>query len=172
MMSKISIVSLRRNRNKSIETPALLRAEQRTFAEQENGRHHSQALEASEKPQNYLSSEGSTAYQFDVVLSSEHLTKIMQQSLSLEQEDLTVDSMPAFQRSEKKPGHPVIFRFTVMPPKLHRTLTTEDVCNILRVSKRTLYRYVKKNKLNCVRINSQLRFLTEDIHKFLDENKS
>ncbi len=172
MMSKISIVSLRRNRNKSIETPALLRAKLRTFGKQETGHHHSQALEASETPQNYLSSESSIAYQFDVVLSPEHLRKIMQQSLSYEQEDFIVDSTPAFQRSETKSVQPVIFRFTVMPPKLHQTLTTEDVCNILRVSKKTLYRYVKKNKLNCVRINSQLRFLTEDIHKFLDENKS
>ena len=137
-MSKISIVSLRRNRNKSTATPALLRAELRAFGEQETERQHSQVLETSEKPRNCLAPEGSTAYQFDVVLSPEQLTKVMQQSQSYEQEDLKVDSRPAFQRSETKPGQPVIFRFTVMPPKLHQTLTTEDVCNILRVSKKTL----------------------------------
>lgn len=49
--------------------------------------------------------------------------------------------------------------------------TVEEVSKILRVSKRTVYRWVHGGKINCVRVGKKILIPVEDIKKLkLDKN--
>lgn len=54
---------------------------------------------------------------------------------------------------------------------MQRLLTIREVCGILKVSKKTLYRYLKEGKLPCIKLsNRALRFKETDIMRIISEN--
>jgi excisionase family DNA binding protein len=50
-------------------------------------------------------------------------------------------------------------------------MVTKEVCAKLRVTERTLYRYVKSRKLTVHKIDGKLLFKREDVDRFLDKRK-
>ncbi|MCX7794864.1 MAG: helix-turn-helix domain-containing protein, partial [Thermodesulfovibrionales bacterium] len=51
-----------------------------------------------------------------------------------------------------------------------RLLNTREACNILKISKRTLYKYIKTGKLPCVRLSSKaIRIRETDIMELISE---
>lgn len=49
-------------------------------------------------------------------------------------------------------------------------LTIEEVCNLLKVSRRTVYNYIKSGKLPCVKLSKNtLRFREFDIEKLISD---
>jgi excisionase family DNA binding protein len=50
-------------------------------------------------------------------------------------------------------------------------MITKEVCAKLRVTERTLYRYVKSRKLTVHKIDGKLLFKREDVDRFLDKRK-
>ncbi|MFQ5708548.1 MAG: helix-turn-helix domain-containing protein [bacterium] len=171
-MEKISIVSLRKERNRVLETAALMRARKRVLGQEmamgnKNGLHDSNITSL----QPTLLAANAEEYSFDVVLSPEQIHAV---SDHLRQRDVELESGNGSNHGEAQWAlHPVIFRFNILPPaSSERTLTSDDVCNLLNISRGTLYKYVKSNQLNCFRIGSKLRFLKQDVNTFMDEHKT
>jgi excisionase family DNA binding protein len=52
-----------------------------------------------------------------------------------------------------------------------RLLTIADVARTLKVSKMTIYRYIKKKKLCAYKLDQEFRVNREDLQKFLEERK-
>lgn len=55
--------------------------------------------------------------------------------------------------------------------EIDHLMTVEDVADYLRVKKRTIYEWLKLNKIPAVRIVGQWRFRKEIIDKWLENNK-
>jgi excisionase family DNA binding protein len=169
-MRKISIVSLRRERNKNLETAALIRARQRELGTVIGNVGYEHTIKKGVNERGCKFTDNLEEYSFDVVLSPEHIQKVGEHI----QKQVTAEHDATFHSdaSENHEIHPIIFRFNITPPEPVKTLTPDDVCNILKISRRTLYRYVKSNLLQCFRIGSQLRFLKQDIYHFLEQCKN
>lgn len=50
-------------------------------------------------------------------------------------------------------------------------LTIEEVADRLKVSKMTVYRYIKSGKLMAYKLEQELRVKAIDLHSFLDKRK-
>lgn len=50
-------------------------------------------------------------------------------------------------------------------------LTIEEVARTLKVSKMTIYRYIKANKLSAYRLEQELRIKEDDLVEFLKQRK-
>ena len=164
-MEKINIVQ-RRNRTKEIETSALIRARQR-----EEMRKNVHEYMDSIQPQPSVVSLGNPdeSNNLDLELSHEqskelnnilHINDIMKGST----EEANVQ---IFRNNEDR----VVFRFSVKPQKPFQTLTSEDVCQMLKISRKTLYKNVHDNMIPSFKVGPQLRFLAEDIMAYLKGNK-
>jgi len=55
------------------------------------------------------------------------------------------------------------------PVKKHDLMTAEEVCDELRITLRTLYRYVKSRKLTCVKMDGRLLFERADVARFKEK---
>ncbi len=51
-------------------------------------------------------------------------------------------------------------------------LKTKEVCSILKISKPTLYEWLKKGKLESVKIETRRYFKPEDIDKLIESSRS
>ena len=51
---------------------------------------------------------------------------------------------------------------------MNQLLTPSDVCDFLRISKRTLYRMIKNREIPCIKIHGSWRFRVEDINSFIE----
>ena len=54
-------------------------------------------------------------------------------------------------------------------PTEHELLTVNEVADLLRVSKMTVYRLIKSNELGSVRVGKSYRIRREDIDRFLGD---
>ena len=50
-------------------------------------------------------------------------------------------------------------------------LKLKEVAELLKVSEKTIYRWVKDGKIPCYRINHQYRFRTDEINQWAVSNK-
>ena len=48
-----------------------------------------------------------------------------------------------------------------------KVYTTDEVLDILKVTRRTLYRYIKAKQINCVKIGRMYRFTEQDLKDFI-----
>ena len=55
--------------------------------------------------------------------------------------------------------------------ELQALMTTEQVLEILKVSRRTLYRYVEKGSLRTYKFGRDLRFKESDIKAFIEAHE-
>ena len=55
--------------------------------------------------------------------------------------------------------------------ELEAMLTTEQVLDILRISRRTLYRYIEKGVLRTYKFGRDLRFKKADVKAFIDAHE-
>ncbi len=51
-------------------------------------------------------------------------------------------------------------------------LTIEEVAKTLKVSKMTIYRYIKANKLSAYKLEQELRIKEDDLMEFLKDRKT
>lgn len=168
-MSKISIVSIRRERNKELETAALLRARRRALGEEYTRSSHLHSSSRGTAHGEHEGTKASEEYSFDVVLSPEHIHAVSDHLKETNGEAKPSENGSADPANAS--AHPIIFRFNIQPPAPGKTLTSDDVCELLNISRGTLYRYVKEKQLNGFKIGSQLRFLKQDVYRFMDEHK-
>lgn len=49
-----------------------------------------------------------------------------------------------------------------------RWLDSNEVCELLKISKRTLYRYLEKGKISYSRVEQKIYFRSSDIERLLD----
>ena len=49
-----------------------------------------------------------------------------------------------------------------------KTYTTEEVQDILKVTRRTLYRYIKAGQIKCIKLGREYRFTEEAVKEFLE----
>lgn len=54
----------------------------------------------------------------------------------------------------------------------YKFLTVEEVANILKVTKMTIYRYIKSGKLPAYKTGKNYRIKQKEFDNFLEENKS
>lgn len=54
-----------------------------------------------------------------------------------------------------------------MPTKKHQFYTTNEVADILKIHKRTIFRYIKSGKLKATKIG-QWRIKKEDLDRFIN----
>jgi excisionase family DNA binding protein len=54
---------------------------------------------------------------------------------------------------------------------LEPLLTLGAVCNLLAVSKQTVYRLVQRGELKPTRVGDRLRFVPEDVRDYLDRQR-
>ncbi len=47
-------------------------------------------------------------------------------------------------------------------------LTVKEVCDILKVSKSTLYRVIRSNELQAVKVRSAIRIKKDDLVRYID----
>ena len=47
-------------------------------------------------------------------------------------------------------------------------LTVKEVCDILKVSKSTLYRVIRSNELQSVKVRSAIRIKKDDLVRYID----
>jgi len=52
-----------------------------------------------------------------------------------------------------------------------RLLTPDEMADLLRISKSTLYRLIEKRKIPFYKVEGSLRFLKRDIVSYLDKNR-
>jgi excisionase family DNA binding protein len=57
------------------------------------------------------------------------------------------------------------------PPTLEPLLTVRSVCELLAVSRQTVYRIVEKGDMRPVRVGERLRFRRADIEAYLERNR-
>lgn len=150
-MEKISIVK-RRHRNRDLETTALIRARLR---EQEN---LSSGFQTSPRWPGGTAESLSQAEEFcfEVELTPEQVSRLQHERRN-------------GGRSSSPNTKPVIFRFNIKQAGDPETLTSREVCRVLKISRRTLYRYVKSGHLTAFRVGGGLRFLRRDVMHFLGE---
>lgn len=55
--------------------------------------------------------------------------------------------------------------------ELEELLTTEQVLDILKISRRTLYRYVEKGALRAYKFGRDLRFKKSDVKAFIEAHE-
>ena len=58
----------------------------------------------------------------------------------------------------------------ILAPEL-RIYTCEEVCNILKIGQRTLYRYIADGKINGSRVGRQYRFTEDDIKEYMERTR-
>ncbi len=167
-MEKISIVQ-RRRRNKEVQTAALARAKRR---EQMKKDVH-QYLDAIHQKGDVISVSESTGSEnediFDVALSPDQAQEL--NSLFDYSELMKGSAEEANVKIYRNENNQVVFRFMLQSQKSLQMLTSEDVCNMLKISRRTLYKNVHNNEITSYKIGSQLRFLTEDIMEYFRKSK-
>lgn len=81
--------------------------------------------------------------------------------------DNNIAGLEVFKNRDDK----IVFRFNVKPSHPFQTLTSEDVCEMLKISRSTLYKTVRDKNIQSFKIGSQLRFLLEDVIQFLESCK-
>ena len=47
----------------------------------------------------------------------------------------------------------------------------EDVCELLQVSKITIYRWIKSGKITAYKVGKSYLFKIEDVHKLIEDSK-
>lgn len=47
----------------------------------------------------------------------------------------------------------------------------EDVCELLQVSKITIYRWIKSGKITAYKVGKSYLFKVEDVHKLIEDSK-
>lgn len=47
----------------------------------------------------------------------------------------------------------------------------EDVCDLLQVSKITIYRWIKSGKITAYKVGKSYLFKIEDVHKLIEDSK-
>jgi excisionase family DNA binding protein len=55
---------------------------------------------------------------------------------------------------------------------MNKLLTVKDVAEILNFSTSKIYKLIKDNKINYIRIGTDYRFAPEDVAQWLNKNKS
>lgn len=167
-MEKISIVQ-RRRRNNEIQTAALARAERREQMKKDVHKY----LDAIQEKVDVISlgeSQGNeNADNFIVTLSPDQAKEL--NSLFDYSELMKGSAEEANVRIYRNENNQVVFRFMLQPQKSLQMLTSEDVCNMLKISRRTLYKNVHNNEIASYKIGSQLRFLAEDIMEYFKKSK-
>lgn len=197
-MEKISIVALRKEKNRDLETAALLRARQRT-ALQESIRAIERPFHPDPDPVLHMSSDRSDLnlisqsqpqihqkaeqntqparsipmskdeFTFDVDLEPEQLEMIVD---GLEKDKIgNCGNFYSDNGTNGQSARKVIFRFNVKQVMPGRILTTREACKILRISTRTIYRYIRSGSIEAYKLGAELRFREQDIYRFLLENK-
>ncbi|MFZ5519328.1 MAG: helix-turn-helix domain-containing protein [Candidatus Zhuqueibacterota bacterium] len=81
-----------------------------------------------------------------------HLSEIMQNG----EEEAVV-------KVNRDDNNKVIFQFNIKQHIPFKTLTSEDVCDLLKISRATLYKNVHERTIQCFRIGNQIRFLESDV---------
>ncbi|MCI0474208.1 MAG: helix-turn-helix domain-containing protein, partial [Ignavibacteria bacterium] len=168
-MEKISIVQ-RRRQNKEIETAALLRARER----EEIQRHVHQYLDKIQQQDKCVPVDAPQDVPNDIRTLELELSPEQSHEISslLPEADIMKGSteeanVQIFRNSKDR----IVFRFSVKPFNSMQMLTSEDVCNMLKISRRTLYKNVHNNEIPGYKIGSQLRFLAEDIMAYFKKNQ-
>ena len=72
--------------------------------------------------------------------------------------------------AQKDSGH-VVFNFRLVPLYGGRMLDSLDVCNMLRISKWSLRKLVRMNKMDSYRVGRLRRFLLEDVLHYLSHSR-
>jgi len=169
-MEKISIVQRRRDRSREIETAALIRARQREEMRQQVYDYmddlKSKAGVVSLGPVEEFSHDPDN---LDLILSKEQSNEL-NGILHLEEliNGTTEEANVKIFRNEQ---NQIVFRFTVQHAQQFEMLTSEDVCHMLKISRKTLYKNVHDNIIPGFKIGTQLRFLVDDILSYLNENR-
>jgi len=153
-MEKISIVR-RRHRSRELETAALLRARLR----ERNNRLDTVPPQTTWTASLPVSIGTEEELCFEIELTPEQV-HWLQQHRREEDGD-----------SNSSPEKPVIFRFNLKHPGNSETLTSREVCKLLKISRRTLYRFVKARQIPAFRVGGSLRFLRQDVVRFLSQNR-
>lgn len=163
-MNKISIVQRRRDRNNQPTTSAVMRARQ---LEKEFDDSVAEEFEPEDEIVRTISKNdvGENAEQdssrFDIELNLNnmpemnsllHLSELMQSG----EEEATL-------RVDRDKNNHVIFQFNIRQHQPFKTLTSEDVCELLKISRSTLYKNVHEKTIPCFRIGTQIRFLESDV---------
>lgn len=47
----------------------------------------------------------------------------------------------------------------------------EDICELLQVSKITIYRWIKSGKITAYKVGKSYLFKVEDVHKLIEDSK-
>ena len=55
---------------------------------------------------------------------------------------------------------------------MEKYYTIDEVAELLKVSKMTLYRYIKSKKLPAIKLGKEYRVSASDLQAFLDSNKT
>ena len=53
----------------------------------------------------------------------------------------------------------------------HPLLTPQQVADKVNLGKSTIYRLAKEEKIDCIRFGRSVRFILEDVERFILENK-
>lgn len=168
-MEKISIVQRRKNLRNEIQTAALTRARQRKET-------HKAVYNYADSMQEYtpvISLNNSKTLSeaphiLDLELNAEQSYEI--NSVLNLNDSMKWDAKEANVQIYRNDNKRIIFHFSISPSRPFQTLTSEDVCEMLKISRKKLYRNVHENKIPCFKIGSQLRFLAEDIITYLKKN--
>lgn len=180
-MSKISIVRRRLERRKNLETSALSRARELETTNNETNDFFDVTVSEPEfrpEPVDEIA-QGSSVSEI-----SEHTQGLLDLELTENQTDEIKKLFPVHYANEnnpingsagleifQNPDNKIVFRFNIRPSHPFQTLTTEDVCEMLKISRSTLYKTVHDNGLPGFKIGSQLRFLLEDVIQYLEKCK-
>ena len=71
----------------------------------------------------------------------------------------------------QKDGEHVVFNFRLVPLYGGRMLNSLDVCNMLQISKWSLRKLVRMNKMDSYRVGRLRRFLLEDVLHYLSHSR-
>jgi len=167
-MDKISIVKRRQELNLQSEHSALLHTHNHGDGEsREMATDFDENDGAAERKPDVEISEGveRDSSRFNIALNIDslpelnsllHLSEIMQNG----EEEAVVN----VNRDE---NNKVIFQFNIKQHMPFKTLTSEDVCDLLKISRATLYKNVHERTIQCFRIGTQIRFLESDILEYV-----
>lgn len=175
-MAKISIVRRRLERRKNLETSALTRARKLDTSREDSDDFFDLTLsepELEQKPKSAVPdySEKINGL-FDLELTESQTTELKRLFPIQYSEDGNHLNNNAGLEIFKNADNKVVFRFNIRPSHPFQTLTSEDVCEMLKISRSTLYKTVHEKNLPSFKIGSQLRFLLEDVIKYLEKCKS
>lgn len=167
-MNKISIVQRRRDRNKQVTTSAAMRARQLEKIKEESGSegcHDEEEVLELQSQKRAAEIKENDSSRFDIALNMEnlpemnsllHLSEIMQSG----EEEATL-------KVNRDENNNVIFQFNIKQHLPFKTLTSEDVCELLKISRSTLYKNVHEKTIPCFRIGNQIRFLETDVMDYV-----